>query len=155
VNTGKGKDIVVDLDEDEPAKLAPAIVDEEGEATAVVDEDADLVGGIPARAVLNADGSITLPLTKPVTVVIRSQARGDRTEVFSALTLHPLIGADIRAVHATSKESQIVVMLARSARIREAVMNVLYDKMMGRDVVDAGTIVDSFFGGGRTTGRSS
>jgi hypothetical protein len=152
-DNGNSAGLTIDLDEDGPALPALPIVDETG--VAIVDEDADLQGSLPARAIRNGDGSITLPLLFPVTLTVRSAQRGTRSEAYASLTLHPLVGADLRAVQAASKESQPVVMLARSARIREGVMNVLFDKMAGRDINDASDIVDSFFGNGRKTGRST
>jgi hypothetical protein len=149
--------IVIDLDDLAPIDRVqadqPLLVDEEG--TAIVDEDADLSSSIPRRAVRNADGTITLPLRYPVTLAIRSSRAGVRTEKYEALTFHRLTGADIRAVQSSSKDSQPIVMLAKSSRIRDAVMNVLFDKMDGGDIADASAVVDSFFGNGRTTGKST
>jgi hypothetical protein len=155
LNTDNGisAGLTIDLEEDGPALPALPIVDETG--AAIVDEDADLQGSLPARAIRNGDGSITLPLLMPVTLTVRSAQRGTRSETYSVLTLHPLVGADLRALQAASKESGAVVMLARSARIREGVMNVLFDKMSGRDITEASEVVESFFGSGRKTGRST
>ncbi len=148
--------LMIDIDEDDRAKpLASQILDEDGSAETVVDEDGDLVGGIPRRATRNDDGSITLPLRHPVTISIRSAQRGIRQERFAELTFHRLTGADLNAVSAASKESQQSVILARSARMREAIMAGLYEKMDGADILDAGLIVESFFGSGRKTGRST
>lgn len=139
--------IVVDLDDEKPSPAAPAVVDE---SPAVVNEDADLAGGLPKRAVTNEDGSITLPLRFPVTLTIRSSSAGTRTETYADLTFHRLLGGDIRAIQSASKETQGAVMLARSARIREPIMNVLFDKLDAADIADSGQIVGTFLGNGRT-----
>ncbi|MCX5497328.1 hypothetical protein OSH11_21705 [Kaistia dalseonensis] len=140
--------IVVDLDDEQPVVHIPA-------GAAIVDEDADLTSGIPARARRNEGGSITLPLRYPVELTIKSSQGGTRAERYAELTFNRLTGADIRAVQSASKDSQPVVMLARSSRLRPAIMNALFDLMDGGDIADASAIVDSFFGNGRTTGRSS
>lgn len=147
--------LAVDIDETRPAATAAASIStpldlvEEAGPSVVVDEDADIAGGLPPRAVTNADGSITLPLRHPVTLQIKSATGGVRSETYDKLTFNRLVGGDIRAIQSASKESQGAVVLARSARIREAVMAVLFDKMDAADIVDAGKIVDTFLGGGR------
>lgn len=145
--------LTIDLDETTPAAARPATPDlvEEDGTPAVVDEDADLAGGLPARAVTNADGSITLPLRHPVTLQIKSSTSGVRSDTFAKLTFGRLTGGDIRAIQSASKESQPVVMFARSTRTRDAVMAVLFDKLDAADIVDGSKIIDVFLGGGRKT----
>ncbi|HWJ72410.1 MAG TPA: phage tail assembly protein [Kaistia sp.] len=147
---------VIDLDEDRHTPVlgstGSGTIVEEG-ATSVVDEDADLGDGIPARARRNGNGSITLPLRYPVTLTIKSATNGTRDETYAELTFHRLTGADLRAMDAASAQSKQVVFLARSTRIREAVMNVLFDKMDGGDLLDAGNVVGSFFPSGPKAGR--
>lgn len=116
----------------------------------VVDEEQDLVGGLPARAVRNADGTVTLPLRYPVALTVRSSAGATRTETYAELTFHRLTGADIRALQSASKESQPALLLARSSRTREAVMSAVFDRMDAADIADASLVVESFFGAGRT-----
>ncbi|MFG1466826.1 hypothetical protein V5F77_28895 [Xanthobacter sp. DSM 24535] len=141
-------DLIIDLDEAKTAAGgASDIVDLD--STPVVDEDADLGDALPKRAVMNPDGSITLPLRLPVAVRSRSQQGTERTEEFKALTFHRLVGADLRAITSAATASQPVVMLARSARIREAVMNVAFDKMDAADIADATAVVAHFFDGGQ------
>ncbi|ABS69709.1 hypothetical protein Xaut_4488 [Xanthobacter versatilis] len=149
--------LAVDIDETKPTSAATAststtaldLVEEAGPSV-VVDEDADLAGGLPPRAVTNADGSITLPLRHPVTLQIKSSSGGVRSETYDKLTFNRFVGADLRAIQSTAKDSQGTVILARSARIREAVMAVLYDRMDGADIMDAIKIAEVFLGGGRT-----
>lgn len=149
--------LAVDIDETKPNSAVAAststtaldLVEEDGPSV-VVDENADIAGGLPARAVTNPDGSITLPLRHPVTLQIKSSTGGVRSETYAKLTFNRLVGGDIRAIQSASKESQGAVLLARSARIREAVMAVIFDRMDAADIVDAGKIVDTFLGGGRT-----
>lgn len=139
--------IIID---DEPAKspaTAPTtvIVEEEpGAGAVVVDEDAALGGELPARAIRNPNGTITLPLRKPVTLTIRNSRGGERAETYEELILRDLTGADFRAIQAASPAAQGVVTLARATGIREAVMNALYDRMTGADIVDAAACAMSF-----------
>lgn len=141
--------IVIDVDDEKPrAPAAEVTVDEM--PLAVANEDADLNGGLPRRAVTNEDGSITLPLRQPVTMTIRSNSSGTRTETFDQLTFHRLRGSDIRTIQAASKDRQGEVILARSARISEPVMNVLYDRLDAADIADGAQIVAAFLGSGRT-----
>lgn len=142
----RNEPIVLD---DEQAVQKPAavhVIDEEPGA-GVVDEDAEL-GELPARAIRNPDGTITLPLRKPVTLTIRNSRGGERAETHEKLTLRDLTGADFRAIQAASPAAQGIVTLARSTGIREAVMNALYDRMVAADIVDAAACAFSFLGDG-------
>ncbi len=128
-----------------------AIVDEE--PGRIVDEDASSEAALPAHAIVNNDGSVTLPLRAPRELQIRSATRGVRSQRFDQLTFHRLNGADLRAIVAAAPASRSAVMLARSARQREPVMNALFDVLDGEDIADAVKVVESFFGIGRPTGR--
>ncbi|MFG1466824.1 hypothetical protein V5F77_28885 [Xanthobacter sp. DSM 24535] len=141
-------DLIIDLDEAKTAAGGASDTLDLDPAT-VVDEDADLGEALPKRAVQNGDGTITLPLRHPVTLRVRSTQGGERTEEHKALTFHRLLGADLRAITSAATASQPVVLLARSARIREAIMNVVYDKMDGADIADATAVVAHFFDDGR------
>lgn len=150
----QNEDTVVDVD-DTPAGGTPAAaatVDEDA-ADLVVDEDADLEGGLPSRAIENGDGTITLPLREPVEIQVRSARSGTRMENFDALTFHRLTGADLNAITAASKETQPIVLLARSARVREPIMKAVWTRMDAADISDALRTVDHFFGSGPRTGR--
>lgn len=153
--------VTVDLDgEDHTATGAGTtgelVLDDAGNQAKekIVNEDDDPAGALPAGAVLNDDGSVTYPMRHPRTLKIRSggQVREDRYE---KLTFHRMNGADMRAVSAASKESSIVVAFSRSTRIKQVVMNALFDLMDGVDIQAAGEIIEYFFGSGRKTGRSS
>lgn len=128
-----------------------AVVDET--PAAVVDENASSEGTLPAHAIRNDDGSVTLPLRRPQELQIRSASGQVRTERFDVLTFHRLTGADLRAIAAAARDSQGAVMLARSARRREPIMNALFDRMDGADIADAVKVVESFFPSGPSTGR--
>lgn len=142
-------DPVVIVDLDAPAASAPA-----PEPGVVVIAEGEGPDGLPARAERQADGSIILPLAHPVTLRFR-RAGGEevREEHYEQLHLHRLTGKDMRAVTAASREAQVVVALARSARIPEPKMNPIYDLMDGADAGDAMAVVAYFLGSGRTTGR--
>lgn len=136
----------------QPAPGTGSVVLEEEASVVVVDERAALGEPLPAAAVLNDDGSITLVLRKPVTV-LRKTASGERSELIEQMTFHRLTGADMRAVAAVTDINAQIVLMARSARMREAVMGKIFDAMDAADVVDAGLCVERFFGTGRKTGR--
>lgn len=136
-------------------KGAPDIVDEDQaeevrQASAVVVEDegaADAPGGqLPARAVLNDDGSVTLPLVKPVTLTIR-KGGSEQQEVYRELVFHELSGLDMRlAAQEKDEMKQTVVTLARSTRMTTVRMNVLFDRLNLRDIKGATDIVKYFQG---------
>ena len=142
----------IDLDTEIAATTdtTSVVVVEESAPGAVVDEDAELPGGLPPRAIQNGDGTVTLPLRVSVSVRIKKDGR-EREDTYAKFTFHRLVGADVRAIQSTAKDSQGAVMLARSAKIREPVMSVLFDKMDAADIMDASKIVERFFGSGPKT----
>ncbi len=146
-------DIVIDMTQTQAAapQEATAIIHEDSPVI-VVDEHADLGDPLPDAATLNDDGSITLVLRRPVSVLRRSE-RGEKREEITELTFNRLNGADMRAVGAVSGVNAQIVLLAKSSRMREAVMGKVYDAMDAADIVDAGTCVERFFGSGPKTGR--
>lgn len=145
--------IAIDLDESaattSPDPSTTVVVDEA--PGAVVNEEGGLAGDLPRRARRNEDGTVTLPLRDPVTLQIKSSAGGVRSETYAELTLHRLRGGDIRAIQSASVASQPVVLLARSAHIREAVMTALFDRMDAADIADASKVVNTFFENGPTS----
>lgn len=146
--------ITVDDAEDQAATSAvseTAIIDEA--PAAVVDEDADIGGDFPARAVRNADGTVTLPLRFPVSLQIRSANGTVRTAANAELKLHRLNGADLMAISAASNAAKPVVLLARAAKMREPIARALVERMDGADMLDVTKVIDGFFGSGPTTGR--
>ena len=112
----------------------------------VEDEDAADVpsGKLPARAVLNDDGSIALQLFKPVTLTIR---KGDKEhqETYKELVFHELSGLDMRLVTQEKDEmKQTVMTLARATRMPSVRMNVLFDRLSQRDIKGATDIIKYF-----------
>ncbi|WNJ89171.1 hypothetical protein [Bosea sp. 685] len=109
----------------------------------VVDETEDETSKkakLPARAHRNEDGSITLPLLGTVTLTIKNAA-GTRQETIKELTFHEMTGLDMRLIAQASPDMQTVVALARATRIPSPRMNVLFDKMKGRDVTAAAAVI--------------
>lgn len=133
-------EIVVDLDA--PERPAPA--DDRPDGVEAIETDTDEIRKLPKGAVLNEDGSVTLPLLYPKTVTVKSQG-GVREEKFDELVLHRLNGADISAIRVASKETSHLVMMARSLRKHVAIVRALYDKLDGADISRAGEVLDSFF----------
>ncbi|GLK85685.1 phage tail assembly protein [Ancylobacter defluvii] len=138
--------VISDDEERSPAPASAVVVDDH--PVVVVDEDAGLGGELPTRAQRNPNGSVSLPLRRPVAILRKSSHHGDRQETIDVLTFRELNGADLRAVAATAEAHKPIVMLARSAGINEAVMGKVYDNMSAADIADASTVVASFFGDG-------
>lgn len=118
----------------------------------VVDEDINPLDRLPDQAIQNDDGSVTLPLMFPQSLRIRKNGK-ERSEVYTELTFHRLTGADQRAISATSDGMMTVVAFARTTRISQAIMNVLYDKLDAADITAGGQVLNSFIATGRKTGR--
>lgn len=156
----------IDLDEDEfQASVTPGstekIIDEDGpviqagtEDPDIVDEDLDPADQLPKHAVLNGDGSVTLPLHYPKTIKSRKGGKIKERD-YTELRFHRMTGADQRAIAAASDESSAVVSFARSTRVNEAVMNALFDKMDSSDINAGGQVLNNFLTSGRKTGRRS
>jgi hypothetical protein len=133
-------EIVVDLDEAD--KPAPAVVIPEG--VDAVETEAEDIKKLPKGAILNENGSVTLPLLYPRSVTIKGQG-GVREERFDEFLFHRLNGADINAIRAASKETSHIVALARSLHKHVAIIKALYDKLDSADITRAGEVLDSFF----------
>ncbi|WP_431281661.1 hypothetical protein ACQW02_19945 [Humitalea sp. 24SJ18S-53] len=129
-----------------------ASVDEAG--VVILRDDGESEHPLPKRAIEHKDGSIELPLLHPVTLRFRTKSSATvREETISRLVLHRMLGPDMRAISAASGDSQIVVVLARSARISEGKFGSIFDRMDAEDISDASQIVGRFLGNGRKTGR--
>lgn len=154
MNTAEPTVINLDaLPEQAPASAAATVViDDESGKTVIVNED-DTLDELPERAKRNPDGSITLTLYKPIPTIVRSSHGGDVAKTYEALTFGRINGADIRAIMAASPETQGIVLMARSARISQLVMNKIWDVMDGADIAAAQDVVQLFFGTGQKTLR--
>lgn len=129
---------VVDEDETEEIRQTSAVVVEDDSASE------SLAGKLPPRAVLNDDGSVTLPLTKPVTLTIRKGEK-DTPETYKELVFHELTGAGVRLVTQEKDEmKQTVMTLALSTRMSSVRMNVLFDRLSQRDIKGATDIIKYF-----------
>jgi hypothetical protein len=120
-----------------------AVADLGGSQVAVVDETADDApkkAVLPARAVLNDDGTVTLALVRKVPLTIRSGGK-ERHEVYSELVFHELSGLDLRLIAQTGEAMQTVTTLARATRMPVVRMNILFDHLSSRDVKAASEII--------------
>ncbi len=147
----------IDLDEDaildhgSPAAF-PAVINEDGGAAeAIVDEDGSL-DRLPKEAKRNANGTVTLTLHFPQVLSIRKDSKISERR-FETLTFHRLTGRDQRAIASATDEMQTVVALAQSAKLNQAVMNALYEKMDMADITNCGRVLNHFLTNGPTTGR--
>jgi hypothetical protein len=133
---------IIDLDD----KSAPA---DDIETLDVAGDD-----GLPKHARRQPDGSVILPLLYPVTLRYRTPGATTPTEEHHAeLHFRRLTGADMRAVASAPAEDRAVVVIARSAQVKPALMHRLYDRMDAADANAASAVVGFFLGSGRTTGR--
>jgi len=121
-------------------EVAPASDDNVVDEVAATDES----NALPKGAVRNDDGSVTLPLIKPVDLQIRDQTGKVRTQSYDSLTFHYLTGADLRAVQSAKQGEQNIVALARATRLSSAVMNKLFDKMHVADINAGGEVLAAF-----------
>ena len=136
---------IAELDE---ALGSPPLID----AVPVLAEDG--AETLPENAALQPDGSVILTLRAPV--VLRYRAPGAQSvqeETHEVLHFRRLTGADMRAITQAAAGDRAVLAIGRSAGIRPALMNLLFDRMDGSDVSAAGDVVGFFLGSGRKTGR--
>lgn len=126
------KTVLIEDAEDQAASTAAVVVDDE----AAVSKKATL----PARAIRNDDGSITLPLIEPVTLTIKTAA-GQREETYDALTFREMRGVNLRMIAQAPPEKQTVVALAQATGIKQHRMEPLFDNMLGRDVTAAAAVI--------------
>lgn len=132
-----------------PDQGRPDVVEDANEALSlsgavVVEDEEPGKKGLPARATLNADGTVTLQLVKPVVLTI-SKGGQERSETFSELTFRELTGADLRVVAQEKDDMRRTIMtLARATGTTSVVMNVLFDRMAQRDVAGATEVIGYF-----------
>lgn len=128
-------------DEAAPAADVPVMADDAGD-------------GLPAAAELQDDGSVVLPLARPVALRFRRAGSGEVVEeVHERLHLHRLTGADINAISTAAADKRAAVAIARAARMQTARMLMLYERMDGADVMAASAVLGHFLGTGAATGR--
>lgn len=130
------------VEEDESDELQPATT-----GVVVEDEEAEEPKAkLPKRAVVNEDGSVTLPLVEKATIIIRKDGK-DRQEAYTELTFHRLKGIDLRLVTQEPTEMKRTIMaLARSTRMSSGRMNALFDNLDQRDVEGATEVIAYFRG---------
>lgn len=139
--TGGDGDVVVD--ETEAGGVVTSEAGAGGAATDAVvieDEAEDKKAKLPPQALRNADGTITLPLKRPVTLTIKN-ATGERKETVTELTFHEMSGIDLRLIAQAAPDMQTIVTMARATRMPTHRMSVLFDRMLGRDVTAAVAVV--------------
>lgn len=110
----------------------------------IVDEgadDASKKAKLPERAIRSEDGSITLPLLRPVEIKFTKNGQVTRSETVESLRLRELNGADMRIVLQASSDMQPVVTLARAADMTTQKMTVIFDRLGARDIAAATAIV--------------
>lgn len=148
IDLASDAETVVDeiINEDEAIPAEPELDDD------IVDEDLDPLDRLPKEAVRNLDGSVTLPLSFPVTLKTRKKGQIKERE-FKELKFNRMNGAALRAVGAAPDQHQTTVALAQSTGINQAVMNALYDKMMDYDIGNSGRVINHFLASGPKAGK--
>lgn len=153
----------IDLDEDEGNETFTAtsgdvretvVVEDTGKPVDLVDEDAGDTDKLPEHATVNDNGSITLPLFKPVKITVKKDGTTRELE-FSSLTFSRLTGADMQAIAVAPKEKETAVVFSRSTRIMQARMDAVFAKLDMADILDGSRVINHFLTSGRKTGRSS
>lgn len=117
--------IVADMTDGVAETASPAVVDESRDAT-----------GLPERAVQNDDGTVTLPLRRPVTLSVRNAAGKVTETVYSELVFNELFGSDMRAITSAKEDARVDVLLSRSLKIPQAVARALFDQLTRKDAED-------------------
>lgn len=133
----QGTTIVIDDGEDETSGAAAATA---GAAVVIEDGSEEKAAKLPARAVRNDDGTVTLPLLAPVTLTVKT-GRGASEEVYSELTFHELTGRDLRQIAQAKADMQTVVALACATRISVPRMNAMFDLLKQKDVTAAAAVI--------------
>jgi hypothetical protein len=111
-----------------------------GSAPAVNDQVAPMdLSAIP-NAQLNDDGSVTLTLTAPLMLTV-----GTQQAPYESLTFHRLSGADLLKL--VKRSNLTAAGIAISARLQEARVALLTDKMAGPDLTRARRIFEEIMGG--------
>jgi len=136
------------INEDEAVVAEPQLDDD------IIDEDLDPLDRLPKEAVRNLDGSVTLPLSFPVTLKTRKNGN-IKERTFKELKFNRMNGAALRAVGAAPDQHQTTVALAQSTGINQAVMNALYDKMMDYDIGNSGRVINHFLASGPKGGKQN
>ena len=144
---------IIDLTDDAPATGAQAVASTAPVSTddpIVVDEDTD--DKLPKRAVVNEDGSITLPLLTPLTLTWR-KAGVDQPETVSSVTLRRLNGKDLRVIMSSSGEAHMLKLTEASVRAQYTSVKwaAIYDRMDGADAMDVFLVAQRFLTSGPKT----
>jgi hypothetical protein len=126
------KPVVIEDAEDLTAPAGSVVVDDDAATSKKV--------ALPERAIRNDDGTITLPLIKPVTLTIKN-AGGQREETYDALTFREMTGLNLRMIAQAPPEKQTVVALAQATGIKQHRMDPLFDNMLARDVTAAAAVI--------------
>lgn len=109
---------------------------------------------LPAGAVLNADGTITLTLAYPVELKWKKVGSEEvTTDLFETLTFRRLRGADIRKIAAAKGADAGMVGMACSCGMTEQKFAQVFDRMDAADISAAGAVVARFLESGTKTGR--
>lgn len=145
---------VIDLTEAAAPAAAAAPAPVSMDAPIAVDEKPD-ADKLPGRAVVNKDGSVTLPLLTPVTLTWR-KGGVDTQEVVSSLTLRRLSGKDMRKIMSSTGEAFTTNLTAASVQAQYNAMqwNAIFDRLDGADAMDVFLVAQSFLQSGpQTPGR--
>lgn len=136
-HTGSG-DLIIDEGSASPAPIpvtAPVVIDETEQPSA---EPAPADPAIER----NEDGTVTLRLAHPISVVYRKGGAEDRRETITQLRFRRATGADMRAVAALKGDAAGFALMARLSGVPVQVI----DRIDGADLAKAGEIIADFLG---------
>lgn len=137
------------------------VIEDRGADGRGTEADVVVIGGegdskLPKRAIEQRDGSVILPLRYSVTRKFKTASTGAvREESFHELHMHRLTGADKRLMDAAAPADRVIVAIARSTRMADAMFGALYDRMDASDIDEATNVILYFLGSGPTTGPSA
>lgn len=142
MSTGKSIDIDLSGAETDFDKAVSAASGETELDSTVIDETGDEAkkAELPARAIRNDDGSVTLPFLRPVVLTIKTQA-GVREETVASLTFREMTGLDLRMIAQAPVQMQTVMTMARATNTPPQRMTPLFDRMLARDVAAAAAVI--------------
>ncbi len=109
---------------------------------------------LPANAVVNADGSVTLTLRWPAGIKFKGADGSVREEsVGETLVFQRLRGGDLRAMMKADGSDASLVLFNRSTRLGDGRGPLTFDALDADDASAAMEIVSFLAGFGRKTGR--
>jgi hypothetical protein len=123
------------------------------EREAALEAAGEKVSGLPANALLNDDGTITLRLTWPAAIKFKSADQTVREEPIEDLVFHRLRGGDLRAMMNAKGDDASLLLFTRSIKKGDGRGPLIFDALDAIDARAALKIIGFLSGAGDQTGR--